>query len=150
MSEPKAVCVFGPPSSGVSSLLQVLADSSETNVVIVEPGDVKVLDAVERAWRDGAKHVLVDGVPRSAAAVQDLVDSRLVWPGNGAIIRVAAPRPFGPATEGGWRLFNEELPNIEKRIRLLSAPYFTVQNTKGDDGLAAAVAELARRAGIRK
>jgi len=148
--DPHAVCVFGAPSSGVTSILQVLADASDENIAIVAPGDVKILDAVERAYRDGAKHVFVDGAPHSAAAVQDIVDSRLVWPGHGAIVRVHAEKPFGPATEGGWRLFSNELPDIERRIRLLSAPYFTVQNTKGDEGLGAAVAELARRAGIRK
>jgi hypothetical protein len=147
MSE-RAVCIFGPPGCGVTTVCQVLANASRQRVVIVTPGDIHIEDAVERAYRDGADHVLVDGVPKSAAAVQDIVDSRLVFPGNGAVIRISTSRPHGNVTEGGWRLFFNELTEVERRIRLLSAPYFVVQNEPGEEGLGAAIAEVARRAGI--
>ena len=159
----RVVAVFGPPGVGTSTVIRCLAEASTLNTTVVHP-DFGDLDEQVRRAGTGLDAVFVDGFPslgltpddqpNGPAAIQYLFDRRLIFPGSGAVIRVACDPELtirlGRATHEGTRAWYRQLPALEERIRLLSLPYFVIHNEPGESGLAQAVGDLARRASISR
>lgn len=155
----RVVAVFGPPGSGVSTLVRCLCDAAETRTAVLQPGEGDLEDEVRRLRADV---IFLDGFPpckRGADglitgpdAIQYLYDRRLVFPGYGAVVRVAFDPELsirqGRATPGGVHAWFAGLSATEQHIRMLGLPYFVVHNEPGERGLEMAVGELARRASV--
>ncbi len=157
----RLVCVFGPPGAGCSTLIDVLARACETRTAILRPesGDLEEQVRAIRAdvvFLDGYPYCHRDekGIINGPEAVQYLYDRRLIFPGFGGLVRVAADPELsvrqGRATAGGIHAWFGALPAVEERVRLLNMPYFVVHNEPGPEGLETAVGELARRASIQR
>lgn len=157
----QVVCVFGPPGSGVSTILRTLVECTRDDIDVVVPEFGELADQVQKS---GARVVFVDGYPHcglkpdnvtsaAGSAVQYLYDKRLVYPGSGKIVRVYAPAEailrHRRASADGFRLFNERVSELERVVRLLMpGEYRAVHNEDGEDGLAVAVHSLAKHAGL--
>ena len=111
-------------------------------------------DTAEKHAAQGAV-VLVDA-PMTAEVDQGIHDAGLVQPATGALVRfwVTDTEALHRAQELGrtnvdrmlldrWRT---RIPRIDERARILSLPYYMIPNERS--GLDAAVAELARKAGV--
>lgn len=162
----KVWCVFGAPGSGVSTLVRLVAEATDRNVVVVAPtfGDLYEQFLVARAKLPDV--ILVDGYPTAGfedaaegphargpavgpAQVSYLYDRRLLWPNNGGLIRVdaSATRLVAGqrATRGGIASYLDGLGDLEARVRLLGLDYAVVHNEHGREGLVAATLDLARK-----
>jgi hypothetical protein len=139
--------------------LEVLKESSQAAVAVIRPGWSDLEDDIRTA---AATHdvVFIDGYPphgveeNGTDTVQWLYDSRIVFPGSGAVIRVSVEpvilcdtRQASADAVGAWY---SRLPSLESRIRLLDLPYYTIHNEPGEEGLVQGAADLARRAGLKR
>lgn len=121
------IAVFG--AAHRSELISVLHDASLLNIAVY---------ADELPDEDSIHYmtdiVFLDGIPRNADDVQTLAALGWILPGGpGAVVQVYGDDDAG-TTDG-----------IEDAVRLHSLPYYGIS---GD--VETAVAELARRAGIRR
>lgn len=159
----RVICVFGPPGAGTSTVVRCLVEASATRIAIVTP-DFGDLEEQVRSALATAGVVIVDGFPHCGlternspmgpVAVQYLYDRRLVFPHSGAIVRVAVdPELLIFQKRAGVQIVRswfDGLPVLEAQIRTLSMPYFIIHNEHGEEGLAQAVGDLARRASINR
>jgi energy-coupling factor transporter ATP-binding protein EcfA2 len=159
----RIIGVFGPPGSGVSTMLRVLAGASSLHTAVVAP-DFDDLEPQVRQAAQTSEVVLLDGYPpvgvaqngqpAGPRAVQYLYDRRLIFPGSGALVRVQVDPELilraGRATEAGIHAWFAGLTALESHIRTLGLPYFVVHNEPGEEGLTQAVGDLARRASIAR
>jgi hypothetical protein len=153
----RAIAVFGPPSCGVSSILECLCRASETPMQVVPYiGPASIVAAREALEHVDVVFLDVDGGLFGAADVQALVDNRLIHHGApGAVIRIHAPdaevlerassRP-GYVTDTDLQLWSRSVPEVERRIRDHNLAYFMLPNVD----LAEAVEQLALRAGVTR
>lgn len=153
----RVVVVFGPPSSGVSTLVECLSSASESSCAVVPYLGRPSLPAILHAH---GKHevvfVDVDGGVFSVNDVQSFVDHGLVHAEKGAIIRIyvddatinerAKDKEEGFVSVGELRVWSDELLPLEERIRTHSLNYFMIPNYDLEE----AVKTLALRAGLTK
>lgn len=158
----RVVCVFGPPGAGTSTIIRCLAGATHLRAAVINP-DFE--DVAEQVRKQAADVVFVDGYPHCGLAldaktpagpraVQYLYDNRLVYPGSGAVIRVAVDPELlvhlRRATRGGVHRWYEGLTAVEARVHELNLPYYLIHNELGEEGLAQAVGDLARRASVQR
>lgn len=151
----RVILLFGPPGSGVSTVLDAFSASTETPNEVVPYVERSSIREVEAAM-ERSELVLLDvpGGLFGVQDVQDLVDNRIVYQGSGAIIRLYAPnesiveraakeRPDYVSIDDliSWL---GELSPIESRIREHNIDYFMVPNVD----LVEAVTQLAKRASV--
>lgn len=153
----RVIALFGPPKSGVSTLLRVLQECAQTPIAVLRPGMDGFADEVRQAAQS-VEAVFLDGFPfiadGAAETAQWLYDERLIFPGSGALVRVAvepnALTQERKASADGVRGWFRHLDAFERHARVLQLPYFTIHNESGEDGLAQAVSDLARRARVTR
>src|SRR5687768_4891898 len=88
---PRVIVVFGPPSSGVSTMVQVLSRASEAPTSVVPYLGRQSLRAVEEALQTSEVVFLdVDGGLFTPTDVQAIVDAGLLYNQHGAIVRIYA------------------------------------------------------------
>lgn len=152
----RVIAVFGPPSSGVSTVLDVLSKSSHTpNIVVPYLGKDSIRQAEEALEHVEVVFLDVDGGAISADDVQEINDNRLVYTTSGAMIRMYAPdevvleraakRPGYISSEDlqRWAI---SLDPVEAKIRQHILSYFMVPNIELEE----AVKQVALRAGIKE
>lgn len=133
----RAFAIFGPRGAGISTLLRVLHEESETPTALLTLSP-QLEDEVEAERARGAEVLLIDGAPTSAEDVQRIYDARIIAPGwGGGVIRVDRNAVVD-------RDFPARLLPIEQRIRDLSLSYFLVHN----DDIEQAAINLASRIGL--
>jgi len=144
------VGVFGATKVGVSTLLRVLTKSAHTDIVALDWNPL-ALDGIKHNLKQGVQVVFIDLGQAYDSDVQALYDNRFVGPGSGALIHIDCAEISLP--EDGRRMRAEwrqaMLPSVEKRAQILGMPYFVVRNERGEEGALTALADLARRAGVR-
>lgn len=157
----RVIAVFGPPGGGVSTILEILAQSTLTLTPLIRP-DFGDLEEQVRGARGEA--IFIDGAPvlgryengevSGPDSVQYLYDRRLVFPGQGALVRVICDpevcRQQGGATPAALETWFANLSDVERRIQMLDMPYFVIHNQPGDEGLTFAVGDLCQRAGVTR
>lgn len=152
----RIIAVFGPPASGVTTILEVVKAASETPIAIVPyVGPTSMRLAEEALQHHEVVFLDVDGGVFGPSDVQALVDEGLLFTGGGAVIRVsaaaedvmhrAASRP-DYITEDDVGAWTWAVLATEDRIRLHALNYFMVPN--GD--LSEACRLVALRAGLTK
>ena len=156
----RVIVVFGPPSSGVSTMVSCLSAASETSTLVVPYLGRQSLPQIGEALNH-AEVVLVDvdGGVLGAQDIQGLVDDGFLTAGSGAVIRIyvddqninarARQNPEngeGHISFGDLRQWAQDLLDVEDRIQAHSLRYFMVPNFDLEDG----VKNLALRAGITK
>jgi hypothetical protein len=150
----RVIVVFGPPSSGVSTLVDCLSQASETQTAVVPYLGPSSISHAEEALQNAEVVLLdVDGGVFGPEDVQELVDNRLIYTGSGAVVRVYAPdedilaraakRP-GYTSEMDLRAWDQAVGPVEERIRAHTLNYFMVPNID----LVEATKQLALRSGI--
>lgn len=153
---PRVVAVFGPPASGVTTLLEVLKEASEVPIAIVPYVGPNSLRQAEEALQTNEVVFLdVDGGAFFASDVQGLVDSGLVHGGSGAVVRIAASdddclaraaeRP-DYVTLPDLVQWAASLEPLEEAIRIHTLKYFMVPN----DDLFEGAKALALRVGLAR
>jgi len=138
----RVIAFFGPPGAGLSLLLKLIHEESDTTTALVVP-DFGPLESQIEGARQHNEVVLVDGFPTNAEGVQHLWDNRFVTPGDGAIIQLrvdpelllSGQRKQPPPTRQVLTRFNARLAGIEERIRQLDMPYFSVHNDSPEQAL---------------
>lgn len=137
--EPQRVyAVIGPRGVGVTTLLRVVHEESRTptNVLAPKREEIDFAWSWMQAHAQGEHVVFIDGLPRDAADVQWLYDSRLVlpWAGAGAIIRVERDAVLDPD-------YQARLVEIELKARELSLPVVVIRNEDPEQAVVALLAE---------
>jgi len=152
----RVIVVFGPPASGVSTMLDVLKESSESSIAIVPYHDTSSMQMVEAALNIAdIVMVDVDGGMLGERDVQEFVDNGYISAAHGAVIRIytdydncltrADKRP-GYITKKDLELWDKEVLPIEAKIRFHNLPYFMLPNHDLEEG----VRLLALRSNIMK
>lgn len=155
----RVICLFGPPGSGVTTILRILTEAASARTALLKPDFGVLRDQVRGIV---AEAVFVDGFPKCGKKpnlepsgpdeIQYLYDNRIVYPGSGAVVRVNVDPELlirsGRATSGGIEAWFAGLPALESHIRVLNLPYFSIHNEPGEEGLTQAVADLARRSSV--
>lgn len=152
----RVILVYGPPSSGVSTMLEVLKSASETPMVVVPFMGSYCYPHIEEALlHNDIVFLDVEGGMIDGEDIQELVDSGFMSAANGAVIRVdASPEDClerGKEREGyvnadDLREWNDSIAPIEEAVHRHSIPYFMLAN----DELEESVGVLALRANIQK
>ena len=153
----RVVVVFGPPASGVSTLVECLASASETpNTVIPYIGRDSLRQAEEALNHVEVVFLDVDGGIFGVDDVQALVDSGLLYTGGGALVRIYADdeninarakgKEEGYVSFGDLRQWSHDLGPVEERIRTHSLNYFMIPNFELEE----AVKLLALRSGLSR
>ena len=139
------MAVFGPPGSGKSLLTRVLVDASHENCALLKwAGQGDLAAAVEDLCAKHVEVIFIDSVhtPEDVYAVYECGGVDVT---GGAVIQVHATVAMPNEELDDW---NQRRTAIEQVIYTYSLPYYTINNVHGDP--AAPIAELARRAQIRK
>lgn len=156
---PRVIVVFGPPASGVSTVIESLIRSSLSSVRSVPYLGANSISQIEDAA--GTAEVVfvdVDGGLFNEDDIQALVDAGLIHAGSGALVRVYAEPEDCVArgesrSEAGWpyvsapdvEAWNNDVVKTEARIRQHDIPYFMIPN----HDLLEAVKTLALRSGLK-
>lgn len=152
----RVIVVFGPPSSGVSTVVNALSNASETSNIVVPYYGPRSLPDVHGALSQAeVVFVDVDGGVFDEEDVQGLNDARAVHTGSGGLVRLYAsdadcmarsedrPDYINP---GDLRAWSRRMPTVEERIRTHNLNYFMIPN----QDLEEAVKTLALRANISR
>lgn len=153
---PHTVVVFGPPSSGVSRLLEVLSGASELAPRVVPYAGMGTSPLIGEA-RDQHKHVLVDvdGGLLTPDDVHHLVRSGMIHMADSTFVRAqashedclerASDRPEYVSLED-LKEWDKNIVEVEDAIRSHDLPYYMIMN----DDLESAVRALAIRIGLTR
>lgn len=150
----RVVVCFGPPGSGVSTVLDCLSRASQTSNQVVPYLGRQSLRQVEEALQHVDVVFLdVDGGLLGPSDIQDLVDGGLISHTSGAVIRLYCPdediihrtqdRP-GYVSVEDLQLWAQDIGPLEELVRLHSLPYFNVPNFD----LIESVKQIAMRSGV--
>lgn len=152
----RTIVVFGPPASGVSTVLSCLSQATRTpSVVLPYHGTSSIPDVNRYARQAEVVFLDVDGGLFGADDIQALVDARVIHAGNGAVVRLVAndedvlkraddrPNYVNGADLISWR---QDVLDVEDRINTHSLKYFMI----GNHDLESAVAQLAMRCGLSR
>ena len=148
----RVIVCFGPPSSGVSTIVDCLKKSSELSIEVVPYlGEDSIKTAEEALNHSEIVFLDVDGGVFGPEDVQRIVDNRLVYTGSGAFVRFYTPdedilhrtADVSPKDLTDWAM---SIPEVEARIRTHNVNYFMLSNFD----LVEAVKQLALRSNVSR
>lgn len=149
----RVIVVFGPPGSGVSTVVDCLSRATLTPNKVVPYYGAESISSAEEALKHAELVFLdVDGGVFNAQDVQEIVDNRLVYTGSGAMVRLYAPEELilERAREPNYIALEDlqrwafTLDPVEAKIRQHILNYFMVPNVE----LLESVKQLALRSGL--
>lgn len=140
-----AVCLFGPPRAGVTTVCRVINGASRVAASLTPDfGDLseQVLKVAEST---GRHVVIIDGVPLSADAFQGLWDMRLATPPN-FVVELFAPfellEPRG-VTKPAYDQYMKERDAINALAQMLGADIHTAHNNGTVENAVISVCQIA-------
>jgi len=152
---PQAYVCYGPPGSGVSSILETLCASTKMRVKLVPYLGPDSIPAIEHALEFHEKvFVDIDGGVILPSDIQALVEGCIIYYQRGGIIRVHTPLEEivkrnrfrdEPVLDTDVVAWERDIHDVVMLIRAHSLTHYGVKN----DDLAHAAQVLAQRVGIR-